>query len=138
MQDIRLQLKRLGKKKVKTAVFPVEKHPETLSDLIEQCVISEVKRYNNERTEMVLSPFLTPAEIQEKSEEGKVGFGDISNTTPADRDKAIENAMLAFKDGLFLVFVDDEEITAPDQPLQLSQNSTITFIRMTFLAGTYW
>ncbi|WP_240643123.1 hypothetical protein [Sinomicrobium pectinilyticum] len=138
MQDIRLQLKRLGKKKVKTVVFPVEKYPETLSGLIEQCVISEVKRYNNERTEILLSPFLAPSEIQERSGEGKIGFGNIYNTTPADTDKAIESAMLAFKDGLFLVFVDDEEIIAPDQPLQLSHNSTITFIRMTFLAGTYW
>lgn len=138
MPQLSLQLKKLGKKKIKTVAFPVDQYPETLSGLITECIRSEVKRYNEQRTEIVLSPFLGPAEIGTQSETGKIGFGDISNITPADEKKALENAMLAFKDGLFLVFIDNEEFTDPEAALQISEHTVITFIRMTFLTGTYW
>ena len=46
--------------------------------------------------------------------------------------------MVAFKDGLFVVFVDGDEITALEAPLTLTEDNVIAFIRMTFLVGSYW
>ncbi|WFO17278.1 hypothetical protein M601_006030 [Cellulophaga baltica 4] len=46
--------------------------------------------------------------------------------------------MVAFKDGLFVVFVDGDEITTIEAPLTLTDESVIAFIRMTFLVGSYW
>lgn len=138
MSVITLQLKRLGKKKIHLLDFEIEKHPQTLKELIEECVKSEVKRYNEKREGIRLMSFLSPKEIQEQSETGKIGFGDLNNTELAQVDQAIANALLAFEDGLFVVFVDDEEIKSFEESIDLKPDSSIAFIRLTFLTGTYW
>lgn len=136
--ELTLQLKRLGKKKVKQVPFTLEKTPKNLEELLIGCVKNQVETFNKKRLEVNVIGFLTPAEIQEQAQSGKVDFGEINNTDLANLDKAIENVLLAFKDGLFVVFVDDEEITDLKAPLQLTPESVIAFIRMTFLVGTYW
>jgi hypothetical protein len=135
---MKIQLKRLGKKKVKTLDYQIDTIPKTLKELIESCVKAEVKIYNEKRENTQLISFLSPKDIQEQSEKGKIGFGDIANTTLAIEQEAIENALLGFKDGLFVVFVDDEEIKKLDLKLTLTEKATITFLRLTFLTGTYW
>ena len=82
--------------------------------------------------------FLSPAEIQDQAQSGKVDFGDLANKDLANEQKAIENVLLAFKDGLFVVFLDDDEVTDLKAPIELTSESVIAFIRMTFLVGTYW
>ena len=138
MEQVVLQLKRLGKKKIHSIPFLVSKRPDTLRTLIEECVRQEVQGYNQERVAHTLIPFLTPAAIQEQSETGKISFGAIENETPAKMEEALENAFLAFQDGLFVVMVDDTEIKDLDAQLHLNDASVISFIRLTFLAGTYW
>lgn len=135
---LNIQLKRLGKKKVKHLEYPIKKLPKTLHELIEACVKSEVKRYNEKRENVSLLSFLTPQNLQEQSEKGKITFGDIENKTLAVEENAIANALQGFQDGLFVVFIEEEEIKNIDQQLRLSSNSVIVFIRMTFLSGTYW
>lgn len=136
--ELTLQLKRLGKKKVKQVLFTLEETPKILEDLLIGCVKNQVEAFNKKRTEVNVIGFLSPAEIQEKAQSGKVEFGELANTDLADLEKAIENVLLAFKDGLFVVFVDDDEITDLKAPLELTSESVIAFIRMTFLVGTYW
>ena len=138
MSILTLQLKRLGKKKIHLLEFEIEKQPQTLKELIEECVKSEVKHYNEKREEIKLMSFLSPKDIQEQSETGKIGFGDLENRELAQVDEAIANALLAFEDGLFVVFVDDEEIKSFEQSIALKPDSVIAFIRLTFLTGTYW
>ncbi len=137
-EHIELQLKRLGKKKIKTVGFQVDQRPETLQQLIESCVKSEVTRYNQNREQPVLSGFLTPQEIQEQSETGKVTFGDLAPAERAEASKAIADALQAFKDGSFSVFIDDREIKTLTEKLSVQRESTIMFVRLTFLTGTYW
>ena len=138
MSILTLQLKRLGKKKIHLLEFEIEKQPQTLKELIEECVKSEVKHYNEKREEIKLMSFLSPKDIQEQSETGKIGFGDLENRELAQVDEAIANALLAFEDGLYVVFVDDEEIKSFEQSIALKPDSVIAFIRLTFLTGTYW
>jgi hypothetical protein len=135
---ITLQLKRLGKKKVKSLTYSLEKVPKTLKELIEVCVQKEVQCYNDKREEVQLMSFLTPADIEQQAADGKIGIGDIENTTKAEVNQAVENALLAHKDGLFLVFINDEEIENLEAKIDLNNQTTLTFLRMTFLTGTYW
>lgn len=136
--ELRLQLKRLGKKKVKEVPFTLEDNPQNLEELLIACVKNQVEAFNAKRTEVNVIGFLSTAEIQEKAQSGKIEFGELANTDLADLQKAIDNVLLAFQDGLFLVFVDDNEITSLETPLELHSQSVIAFIRMTFLVGTYW
>ena len=136
--ELTLQLKRLGKKKVKEVPFTLKENPKNLEDLLIGCVKNQVDAFNKKRTEVNIIGFLSPAEIQEQAQSGKVDFGDITNTELAKHQQAIDNVLLAFKDGLFVVFVDDDQITDLKAPLQLTSESVIAFIRLTFLVGTYW
>ena len=136
--ELTLQLKRLGKKKVKQVPFTLEETPKNLEELLIGCVKNQVEAFNKKRLEVNVIGFLSPAEIQEQAQSGKVDFGEINNKDLANLEKAIDNVLLAFKDGLFVVFVDDEEITDLKTPLVLTSESVIAFIRMTFLVGTYW
>ncbi|MEW4924645.1 hypothetical protein [Algibacter sp. 2305UL17-15] len=138
MQEFLINLKRLGKKKIYTETITVEHKINDLKDLIVACVSSKVKQYNSKREHNHLLSFLTPSQIQEQSETGKIGFGDIDNFKMADEAESIETALQAYKDGLFLVFINDDEITALDEKITLTQDTPITFLRMTFLTGTYW
>ncbi|MCF6349667.1 MAG: hypothetical protein L3J23_01380 [Flavobacteriaceae bacterium] len=133
-----IKLKKLGKKKIKTIYFNVRNKVDTLSELLTECVRSEVERFNSEKETPTLLPFLSPKEIQQQSETGKISFGDNFNATKVAVEKAIENILLAFKDGLFVVFIDDNEIKSLKQQTDISTESSITFIRLTFLTGTYW
>jgi len=69
---------------------------------------------------------------------GKVGFGALYNHNIVDLSVAQQNAILAFEDGLYAIFYGDDELDNLSLPIDLSLNKTLTFIRLTFLAGSYW
>ena len=138
MEALTIQLKRLGKKKVKQFPLTFESTPKTLKELLEACVKNQVEAFNKKRLEVNVVGFLSPTEIQEQAESGKVDFGELANKDLAAVQEAIDNVMVAFKVGLFVVFVDGDEITTLEAPLTLTDESVIAFIRMTFLVGSYW
>ena len=119
-----------------TYVLPDGLH--TLRRLIEAVVRQEVDRYNSCGTDNMVVPFLTQVDIENQSETGKVSFGRIYSDGKADLDKAAETALLGFEDGLFRVLAGKNEITDLDAPLEISEGCTLTFIRLTFLAGGIW
>ncbi|ADV50452.1 hypothetical protein Celal_3178 [Cellulophaga algicola DSM 14237] len=136
--ELTLQLKRLGKKKVKEVPLTLLETPKNLEDLLIACVKKQVEAFNKKRLEVNVVGFLSPAEIQNQAESGKVDFGDLANKDLAVVQEAIDNVILAFKDGLFVVFVDGDEVTHLEAPLKLTDESVVAFIRMTFLVGSYW
>ncbi|MDO6490512.1 MULTISPECIES: hypothetical protein [unclassified Cellulophaga] len=138
MPQLTLQLKRLGKKKVKQIPLTLDATPNNLQELLVGCVKNQVEAFNKKRLEVNVVGFLSPTEIQDQAQSGKVDFGDLANKDLAVEQDAIDNVLLAFKDGLFVVFVDGDEVTSLDTPLQLTKDSVVAFIRMTFLVGTYW
>ncbi len=138
MNQLTLQFKRLGKKKIKQLQITLDSKPETLKELIEACVRHEVRRYNEKHEGVTILPFLSPAEIQDQGETGKIVFGDTVNKTLAHEETAIENALLAHKDGLYLVFINDDEVNDLEAPLKLTEESIVSFLRMTFLSGAHW
>ena len=138
MQKINIKLKKLGKRKIKTFEVSLTKEVHTLSDLITQMVQNEVEKFNDKRDNPQIISFLSNKTINTKAQEGKVNFGDISNPQKAIESEAIENALLAFTDGLFVVFIDDEEIKELKQNIKIDASSEVVFMRLTFLTGTYW
>ena len=138
MIELELQLKRLGKKKILKEKVILNEEVSSLKDLITVFVTNSIKDFNEKIDTNKALVFLTPEEIQEQSQTGKIGFGQLENKTKPDEVKSIENAIQCFKDGVFLVFMDDEEIKTLDEKIQLNNTTTIVFLRMTFLAGTHW
>jgi len=138
MPQIEIKLKKLGKKKIKSFVVELQGSVETLKDFITQMVRHEVKRFNEKQDNPTIIPFLTPSQLDQKSQNGKVSFGDLYNGEKAIEEESVENALLAFQDGLFVVFVDDREIKEIDETIILTEKSEVVFMRLTFLTGTYW
>ena len=109
-----------------------------LKDFLKAVVRQQVEEFNSKTGEKSLLGFFEKDEIDQKAVGGKVGFGRIYNKNRVDISEAQETALLAFEDGLFSVFIGDEEIRNVDDKINLSDVKIITFIRLTFLAGSYW
>lgn len=113
-------------------------HISNLEELFSAFVRIEVEKYNNKGTDIQIIPFLMEEEISDLASAGKVGFGRIYSEKKADEQKAFQNALQCYKDGLIRVFLNDRELADLKEPLQLSEEDCITFIRLTFLAGRLW
>lgn len=109
--------------------------------LIRLIVKQQVNLYNSKTVDQEgLDATHTPVYdyLSQLMETGKVGFGNRYNPNSADLKASQEEAIQAFKDGLFAVFYGEEEISELSGKIDLSLNKTFTFIRLTFLAGSYW
>lgn len=112
-------------------------HP-SLRELLVAVVKQQVTAYNNKPLEKNLLPFLSAEQIESGVANGKAGFGSIYNENKADLQKAIDTALQAFEDGLFAVFIKEEEIKQLTDKFSLNSDTVITFVRLTFLAGSIW
>jgi hypothetical protein len=110
----------------------------TLSDLLKAIVKQQVEEYNSKTPEKNLLPFLSKDEISNQAQSGKIGFGSIYNENKADLEKAQETALQAFEDGMFAVFADEKELQKLDESICCTNETLFTFVRLTFLAGSYW
>lgn len=136
--QLTIKIKRLGKKKIKTVDYLIDDIPKDLNQLLMACVKVEVQRYQDKLHNHALLSFLTQDHIVEQTDTGKVGLNSIKNSAPADLNIAQHNIIQAFNDGLFVVFIDDHEITNLHQPIDITEHSQVSFVRMTFLTGTLW
>lgn len=109
-----------------------------LKDFLNAVVKNQVAEYNAKNAEENLLPFLSKAEVSAQAESGKIGFGSIYNENKADLERAQETALQAFEDGMFSVFADENEIGKLNEVIELNDVTVVTFIRLTFLAGSYW
>jgi len=110
----------------------------TLRDLITALVHIEVERYNSKEVGAMLLPYLTQEQIEEQSPTGKVGFGRIYSDRKAGAQKAVDTALQGFEDGLFRVLLGSTEAKELDGRVELKNQNTLTFIRLTFLSGRLW
>ncbi|SEW51899.1 hypothetical protein [Chitinophaga arvensicola] len=110
----------------------------SLRELLQAVVKQQVAAYNDKPLEKNLLPFLSAEQTDDRLATGKAGFGSIYNEHKADAVKAQETALQAFEDGLFAVFINDEEMKHLPDKISLNNDTVITFVRLTFLAGSIW
>lgn len=149
---INVRVKAAGKRKdvLKKTPYPIAGEVDSLRFLISEIVTNEVNKYNETEVDpeidssvspnkpQDLTTWLTNSEIEGKKELGKIGFGRRYSGKDADPEKAVSNAIQSFEDGLYRVFLNEEEITDIDGKLNLKSDDELTFIRLTFLSGTLW
>lgn len=112
--------------------------PNTLRELLEYVVTANVKLFNNRNREGVFLSYLTNNEIENQLAFGKVAFNEKYNLTNQDLKQAIENAYLSFQDGIYRVLIGRKEIVDLDEQIELNEEDTLTFIRLTMLTGRLW
>ena len=138
-------MKQLGKKHplLREQLFEIAHNQSTISlDLLLKLVVEQqVQKFNSRKVDIEDQDTThAPVEnyLQILTDTGKVGFGNLYNENKVDLTKAQENALLAFEDGMYAVFYGDDELSTLSQTIDLSIQQTFTFIRLTFLAGSYW
>lgn len=143
--EIKVTVKQLGKKHpvLSEQKLEIRYSDSTISleELLKLIVQQQVETFNSKSFEQEDQDYTKIPEenyLNILTDTGKVGFGSIYNEKKANIQKAQENAILAFEDGMYAVFYNDEQLQDLTQIIDLSLQHTFAFIRLTFLAGSYW
>lgn len=133
-----VNIKQIGQKKqrVEPVPFEIEKPPATVGELITLTVKACVNAYNKRLAESGNMPRpLTAQKITDLADIGKIAFEINYGEKQADTAKAIENALQAYEDGIFRVFINDSELGKADEKIEIKNKDILTFIKLTLLAG---
>ena len=135
-----IQIKQLGKRKCSIEKIPIDfpVPPVNVQGLIEAIVSWQVCEYNERLQQSEVLKYLTQEEVENKTASGKVGLAVNYNGKPAAEVEAITNALQSYEDGIFRIFMDDTEAGDLSSPIQLKEESTLTFIRLAMLSGRLW
>lgn len=135
-----VDVKQIGKRKNKIdkKKYEISEKITTVKELLTEFVTINVNEFNNGFTENDIVPYLTDKKINDLSDAGKISFGVDYNEQKQDLEKAIENALQSYEDGIYRVFVNDEEMGEIDCEINLKENDELTFVRLTMLAGRMW
>ncbi len=137
--NIRVNVKQLGARRDSLAgvLFPLARKPQTVGELIREAVQTCVAEFNERGTVAAPTP-LSDARMAELAELGKIAFGLHYHDREADAEVAAAVALQAYEDGVFRIFVGDALCGAPGEPLDLREEESVTFIRLTMLTGGLW
>lgn len=135
------RMKRAGKQRKEDLVpvsFELGSKPDTVRELLTELVRLSVKQYNERKDEGQVLSYLTKEQISGQAAAGKVSFG-LRGGSDADPEKAVENALQCFADGIYRVFAGEEELTGLEQMIPWGageeKEPVFTFIRLTMLSG---
>jgi hypothetical protein len=107
----------------------------SLGDLLTRIVLWEVEAFESRRRERTLERVLSAAEIATGAERGRIDPGGRDPGEAPDPERAVDAALTAFADGLYLVFVDDRKVESLDERVTVHQGSRTLFVRLVPLAG---
>ncbi|MFD0715495.1 hypothetical protein [Paenibacillus sp. GCM10027626] len=107
-----------------------------LEDAIRAIVSDQVQRFNARSMEQSIFPYLSPEQLEEQADTGKVGFQAAYDDRKANAAAAVETALQAFEDGIYKVLINDAVVEDLHAPLTIAPGSVFTFIRLTLLSGT--
>ncbi|MBR2570605.1 MAG: hypothetical protein IKE30_00530 [Clostridia bacterium] len=136
---IHVNIQRIGRKRPVIQPLSVELSgiPHTLAELIALCVEAWAAQRSLRAADNG-KRILSQDSMDDLAAAGKITFGPDTNSAPADKSGAVANAVQSYRDGLFRVFLNGQELRELDAPLQLTEQCTVTFVRLTMLAGAPW
>ncbi|MDX1970076.1 MAG: hypothetical protein SFV23_23080 [Planctomycetaceae bacterium] len=108
----------------------------TLRKLIDSIVREQVAAFRSRQADDQMLRVLTAPQIASAAERGKIALGQSEvGLQEVDVDAAVGAALQAFEDGLYLVVIDEVQRKCLDEQVFLEEDSRITFLRLTLLAG---
>ena len=81
---------------------------------------------------------MTKEELDARAETGKIGFDVNYGERRAETEPAVKNALQSFEDGIYRIFLNDRSLERLDEPLHILEEDSLTFVRLTMLAGRMW
>ncbi|MEM7802196.1 MAG: hypothetical protein AAF633_23590 [Chloroflexota bacterium] len=107
----------------------------TLRQLLTRIVHEEVDAFHARQADLQLFRVLSAEQIEEGIAQGRIDPAAKENRQSVQADAAVRTALQAFEDGLYFVFIDDDQKESLDETVHLAANSTLKFIRLVALAG---
>ena len=140
MVNVRINIKGITKKKpqIEMQVISLEDSIVNVKQLLEAVVRHSAREYNMRKCKGDILTVLSPEQIEDKAETGKIGFGVNYGDKKVNIPKAVENALQCFADGLVVVFVDGVKKTDLKDVVTLKEGTELTFVKLTMLAGRMW
>lgn len=138
--QIKINRKQIGKRRnaVKEEIYTISDNLQTVKELLTDIVTRQVNEFNAKVGSGQLIDYLTNQQIKENADVGKIGFGELVNEKKQDCQKAVDNALQSFEDGIYCVFIGEEQMESLSDRIVLTEESSITFVRLTMLAGRMW
>ena len=109
----------------------------TTKDLITELVKINVEKFNKKIDEKDILSIMTNENIAKAARIGKIG-DEVHGDKKANLEKALDTAYLAFEDGLYCIFINDEQSEKLYDSLNLKDGDILTLIRLTMLVGRMW
>lgn len=107
----------------------------TLADLIGAVVTASVTAFDARREERSFVSVLTESALEDSVSAGAVRSGGTETPPPPPLAEAVATALLAFTDGLFQVFVDEEPVENLESKVSVGEGTRLLFLRLVALAG---
>ena len=148
IMQIRINVRGASRKKAsiiqKTAVYPDRSM--TVEEFLAETVRQNVREYNERKDQGTILRLFSGSQqgetiedvLENKAQTGKVAYGDPMDDRKADAEKAVKNALQCFDDGLVALFADGIRYRQRTEMIPLKEQSEVTFVRLTFLAGRMW
>lgn len=136
-----IETKMLGSRKRPYEPWELDLFPETISetlsleDFLKRIVLQEVEAFKLRQEERKLARVLSKEEIEHGTVKGKTDMGGRDLGQEVEPAEAINNALLAFRDGFYYIFVDDEQINSLEQDVTLYPDTHVLFLRLVPLVG---
>ena len=137
---IRINVKGASRKKAAIVQMTCD-YPDrqmTVEEFLAETVRQNVREYNERREAAEILRLFSEETLQDSAATGKVAYGDPMDRRKADEEKAVKNALQCFDDGMVALFADGVRYTDRKEMMALKEQSEVTFIRLTFLAGRMW
>ena len=140
MKEIKINIKSVSGKKsrITTRTMLFDENINVVEELIKAAVATTVNEYNQRRESSDLITVLTPGSIEDKAQTGKVSFGVNYGEKSPDLETAVNNALEAFADGIAVIFADDKKLDSLDEAIDINDIKSLTFVKLTMLAGRIW
>lgn len=108
-------------------------HP--LRALIEALVADELDGFAQRQRERSLLRILTPADLARGVDTGRYGAEPLASQAAPPLTAAVARAIEAFEDGLYFVFVGDQQVESLDATVTIGPQTRLRLVRLVALAG---
>ena len=110
----------------------------TVREFLEFMVEHTLQEYKERKEQTELIKVLTEQEIKDRAYAGRVDFDTNNGLKLPDPEVAKKNALESFEDGVTVLFVGDHKAESLTEVLHIGQDTEITFIKLTMMAGRLW
>ncbi|MBQ1389436.1 MAG: hypothetical protein IIY78_07400 [Clostridia bacterium] len=140
MVEVKINVKTVsGKKnKVTTRSMMFDDNISTVRQLITAAVKNCVDEYIERRETSELFNVLSPVDIENKAQLGKVAFNVNYGEKLPNLQTSVDNALEAFEDGIVVIFADDKKLESLDEFVDIKSTESLTFIKLVMLSGRIW